>query len=170
MPAVAGDSMPVGKVPIFNRVLRPRVGTASPRRPAKALRRTGGPAAGDGAPDLVAVGRVQEENVGPSSTYISMRATASSMPWVGRQSVRARIRIPNSPPPRPPRGTSCAPPRAAGRAAGRCQRPRSDLVLDQDGGGSGAAIGAHRALTFIALPCPWSPSARTRAGRRRAPC
>ena len=32
----------------------------------------------------------------PSSTYISMRATASSMPWVGRQSVRARIRMPNS--------------------------------------------------------------------------
>ena len=32
----------------------------------------------------------------PSSTYISMRATASSMPWVGRQSVRAMIRMPES--------------------------------------------------------------------------
>ena len=32
----------------------------------------------------------------PSSTYISIRATASSMPAVGRQSVRARIRMPLS--------------------------------------------------------------------------
>ena len=32
----------------------------------------------------------------PSSTYISMRATASSMPAVGRQSVRAMTRMPQS--------------------------------------------------------------------------
>ena len=32
----------------------------------------------------------------PSAANISIRATASSMPWVGRQSVRARMRMPLS--------------------------------------------------------------------------
>jgi len=32
----------------------------------------------------------------PSCTYISIRATASSMPWVGRQSVRAMTTMPDS--------------------------------------------------------------------------
>ena len=83
----------------------------------------------------------------PSLTYISMRATASSIPWVGRQSVRASTRIPDS----LAASTAArifmrASSRRQARLARRRERARRDLVLDQDGGGAGAAIGPHGAL------------------------
>ena len=76
-----------------------------------------------------------------------MRATASSMPWVGRQSVRARIRMPEVLGGLD--GGADLHARLLARQAGlagRGQRTRRDLVLDQHGGGAGAAIGAHGAL------------------------
>ena len=83
----------------------------------------------------------------PSSTYISMRATASSMPWVGRQSVRASTRMPGLL--RRLDGGADLHARLGARQAGLAgggERARRDLVLDQHRGGAGAAIGAHRAL------------------------
>ena len=150
MPAVAGDSMPVGKVPI----LKPSsaacfwVGVAR-GAPGDSTTKDGRPAAAATARRISAssAGESRNRMSAPSSTYICVRATASSMPWVGRQSVRARMRMPEL-----LGGLDGGADlharllaRNARLASGR-QLARGDLVLDQDGGGAGPAVGADGAL------------------------
>ena len=150
MPAVAGDSRPVGKVPI----LKPSASACfcdgvARGAPGDSTTNDGRPLAAAMARPISAssAGELRNSMSAPSSTYISMRATASSMPCVGRQSVRASTRMPELPG-RLDGGADFHArlgPRQAGLAGGG-ERARRDLVLDQHRGGAGAAIGAHRAL------------------------
>ena len=99
MPAAAGDSMPVGYVAILKPSSRARGWEGVARgAPGDSTTKHGLPLAA-ALPRLISsssAGESMNRMSAPSSVNISMRATASSMPAVGRQSVRAITRMPES--------------------------------------------------------------------------
>ncbi len=150
MPAVAGDSMPVGKVPILKPssaacfwvgVARgaPGDSTTNDGRPAAAATR---------APDLRLVGgRVEEQDVG-ALLDVHLDARHGLVDALGRAAVGAR-QDEDAGLLGGLHGGADLHARLLARQAGLAgggQRARRDLVLDQDGGGAGAAVGAHGAL------------------------
>ncbi len=137
MPAMAGDSIPVGKVPIL--------------RPSSAARACVGVSRGAPGESTAKEGRpfaaVEEQDVG-AFLDVHLDAGDGLVHAGGRAAIGAR----HDQDAGVLRGSDGGAdlharflPRQAGFAAGR-ERARRDLVLDEDGGGAEAAVGANGAL------------------------
>ena len=131
-------------------------------------------AGGDGAPDLGLVGgRIEEQDVGALlDVHLDARhglVDALGRPAIGaRQDQDAELLGGLD-------GGADLHARLVARQAGLAgggQRARRDLVLDQDGGGAGAAVGAHGALHVhgVAVAVIAVGQHQQSAAPRRAPC